>query len=95
VVIAPQLRHGSPQLVLTRYGRFMPQATDRDRWEKRASERDAETLPGAHVSQVASKLPSKPPLPLTVLKQTRHASHWAHVPYKIAGAGLEPATPAL
>jgi integrase len=36
-IIAAQLGHGSPQLALTRYVRFLPQATDRDRWEKHAA----------------------------------------------------------
>lgn len=35
-VVAAQLGHGSPQLVLTKYGRFQPGAVDRDRWEEKA-----------------------------------------------------------
>jgi integrase len=61
-VIAAQLGHGSPQLVLTRYGRFMPQATDRDRWEKRASERDAEILRSANAAPVAFQAAFQAPM---------------------------------
>jgi len=30
-----------------RYGRFMPQASDRDQWEKGAEQRNVESLDGA------------------------------------------------
>ncbi len=52
-IIVAQLGHGSPQLALTRYGRFMPQAVDRDRWEKQAAERDAEAMHRAKNVQAA------------------------------------------
>lgn len=39
-VVQHQLGHGSPQLTLTVYGRFAPDAADRDRWERAASETD-------------------------------------------------------
>ncbi len=39
-LIAAQLGHASSQLTLTTYGRFLPQASDRALWERRAAERD-------------------------------------------------------
>jgi integrase len=35
-VIQAQLGHGSPMLTLMRYGRFLPSASDRARWEQEA-----------------------------------------------------------
>jgi integrase len=37
-VIQAQLGHGSPMLTLTKYGRFLPCATDRGKWEQAASQ---------------------------------------------------------
>jgi hypothetical protein len=56
-MIGAQLGHGSPQPTLTRYGGFMPQTTDRDRWEKFAAARDAEMLLRANGSLVAFQAP--------------------------------------
>jgi integrase len=36
-VIQAQLGHGSPMLTLTKYGRFLPSAADRAKWEKAAT----------------------------------------------------------
>lgn len=36
-VIQAQLGHGSPMLTLTKYGRFLPSAADRERWEAEAT----------------------------------------------------------
>lgn len=36
-VIQAQLGHGSPMLTLTKYGRFVPSAADRDKWEAEAT----------------------------------------------------------
>ena len=36
-VIQAQLGHGSPMLTLTKYGRFLPSASDRAKWEKEAT----------------------------------------------------------
>ena len=36
-VIQAQLGHGSPMLTLTKYGRFLPSASDRARWEEAAT----------------------------------------------------------
>jgi integrase len=40
-VIQAQLGHSSPVLTLSVYGRFLPNAADREAWEHRAAERDA------------------------------------------------------
>lgn len=39
-MVAAQLGHGSPQLTLTKYGRFIPSAADRAKWEREASKLD-------------------------------------------------------
>jgi integrase len=36
-VIQTQLGHGSPVLTLTKYGRFLPSAADRQKWEEAAT----------------------------------------------------------
>lgn len=36
-VIQAQLGHGSPMLTLTKYGRFLPSAADRETWEEAAT----------------------------------------------------------
>ena len=36
-VIQAQLGHGSSMLTLTKYGRFLPSASDRARWEEEAT----------------------------------------------------------
>jgi hypothetical protein len=36
-VIRAQLGHGSPMLTLTKYGRFLPSASDRTRWVEEAT----------------------------------------------------------
>jgi len=41
-VIQHQLGHGSPMLTLSLYGRFVPSATDREKWETAATDYDAE-----------------------------------------------------
>jgi integrase len=40
-VIQRQLGHGSPMLTLTKYGRFLPDAADRDHWEQEAGRAEA------------------------------------------------------
>jgi integrase len=40
-VIQAQLGHGSPMLTLTKYGRFLPSATDRAKWEAEATRYEA------------------------------------------------------
>lgn len=37
-VIQHQLGHSTPMLTLTKYGRFLPSASDREKWEKAATE---------------------------------------------------------
>lgn len=37
-VIQNQLGHSTPMLTLTKYGRFLPSASDREKWEKAATE---------------------------------------------------------
>ena len=39
-VVQQQLGHSSPMLTLTKYGRFIPTAADRNEWERRATEQD-------------------------------------------------------
>jgi integrase len=39
-VVQQQLGHSSPMLTLTKYGRFIPTAADRNEWERRATEHD-------------------------------------------------------
>lgn len=39
-VVQAQLGHGSPMLTLSKYGRFMPSAADRQHWEAAATEYD-------------------------------------------------------
>jgi integrase len=41
-VIQAQLGHGSPSLTLTKYGRFLPSASDRAKWEKAATKYEAQ-----------------------------------------------------
>lgn len=41
-VIQNQLGHGSPMLTLSLYGRFLPSAADREKWETAATEYEAE-----------------------------------------------------
>ncbi len=39
-IIQAQLGHGSPMLTLTKYGRFLPTASDRAKWEEAATSYD-------------------------------------------------------
>lgn len=39
-VIQHQLGHGTPMLTLTKYGRFLPDATDREHWDREATRVD-------------------------------------------------------
>lgn len=41
-VVQRQLGHGTPKLTVDTYGQFMPDAADRERWEKAATKHDAE-----------------------------------------------------
>ena len=41
-LVAAQLGHGTPMLCLTKYGRFLPTASDRERWEQATAKVEAE-----------------------------------------------------
>ena len=41
-LVAAQLGHGTPMLCLTKYGRFLPTAADRARWEQATAKVEAE-----------------------------------------------------
>ena len=72
------------------YARFKPDTKERDRWETIASARDAEKW-GRFVALVVALMPNRP---RTNMKKPPQAEALTRVT-RIAGAGLEPATPAL
>lgn len=46
-MVAAQLGHGSPQLTLSKYGRFIPSAADRAHWEAEATKSDRRSAKGS------------------------------------------------
>ena len=72
------------------YGRFKPDAEERDRWERIAAARDAEKWAGRVAKDVVIGAAESEKLH----EQTPQVQRLARVTM-IAGAGLEPATPAL
>jgi hypothetical protein len=102
-LVARQLGHADVQMVATSYCRHAPRSDERDRWERIASTQDAEQE--AQRTQNAESRAKRPqeqgenPTPLGLLwvphLQTTRANHRYVIGSPIAGAGLEPATPAL
>jgi integrase len=90
-LIARQLGHRDVAMVAKVYGRFKPDTEERDRWERVAATRDAEKWRGRVAADVAnvSANSEKP-------HEQSLATPWeSEASQEIAGAGLEPATPAL
>jgi integrase len=89
-LIARQLGHRDVAMVAKVYGRFKPDTEERDRWERIAASRDAEKWPRSGAKGGAKDV------------ETLHNPHEESPQLSlsarlsmIAGAGLEPATPAL
>ena len=72
------------------YGWFKPDTEERDRWEQAAAARDEAKWSGLVAKRVAKEL-ARP----TNLDEQSPASPGSARLGMIAGAGLEPATPAL
>jgi integrase len=89
-LIARQLGHRDVAMVAKVYGRFKPDAEERDRWERIAAARDREKWSG----RVATDVPLLRKSQGIGMKRPSQALMLARVT-GIAGAGLEPATPAL
>lgn len=110
-MVARQLGHANPTMVLKVYGRFVPNTVDLVRWESIAAKQDAEAFAAA---QMPSARPTQHPkendefvtaatIPATKLAVVRggqyakrHANPKAHTALAETGAGgLEPPTSAL
>jgi hypothetical protein len=89
-LIARQLGHRDVAMVAKVYGRFKPDTEERDRWEQAAAARDE-----AKWSGLAAKRVAKEPPKLKNLDEQSPHLHGSAGLQMIAGAGLEPATPAL
>jgi integrase len=89
-LIARQLGHRDVTMVAKVYGRFKPDTEERDRWERIAAARDAENGP----AWLPIRLPRQGRTPRKHMKIAPQPLGIARLPM-IAGAGLEPATPAL
>ncbi len=89
-LIARQLGHRDVAMVAKIYGRFKPDTEERDRWERIAAARNIEKWP--------KKVPREVPRTVTdftpYMKSPPQVRSLVGVTM-IAGAGLEPATPAL
>ena len=89
-LIARQLGHRDVAMVAKVYGRFKPDTEERDRWERIATGRDRKKWPGRVATDVASAVEE----PENLHEESPQLMRSARLRI-VAGAGLEPATPAL